>query len=197
MQKKSVLAFFIAACGVAPALAHPDAAAHGSLAAGLSHPLSGADHVLAMVAVGLWAALLASRNQRALWLVPSAFVGMMAAGFAASLLGLTLPLVEPMILASVIVIGLAVLSALPVGTAAATSIVGLFAFFHGHAHGGELGAAGAPVFALGFALSTALLHLAGIGLGSALRVGGEDGRIANRIAGGATVLGGLLLAVGG
>ena len=196
MLKKSVLTIFIVASGVAPAFAHLNPTEHGSFMAGLSHPLSGADHILAMVAVGLWAALLASRNQRALWLVQSAFVAMMAAGFVASLLGLKLPLVEPMILASVIVIGLAVSSALPVGTSGATAIVGLFAFFHGHAHGGELGAAGAPVFALGFALSTALLHLSGIGLGSALRVGNDRGRLAARIAGGATVLGGLMLAVG-
>ena len=197
MLKKSVLALFIVACGVTPALAHLDPAAHGSLAAGLSHPLFGLDHILAMVAVGLWAALLASRHRRALWPVPSAFVAMMAAGFAASVLGLKLPLVEPMILASVIVVGLAVLSALRIGIGAAMAIVGLFAFFHGHAHGGELGSAGAPVFALGFALSTALLHLSGIGLGAALRVGGDRGRLAARIAGGATVLGRILLAVGG
>src|SRR5690606_582481 len=100
--------------------------------------------------------------------VPSAFVGTMAIGFAAATLGAPLPFVEPVILASVIFIGIAVALALPVPTAAIAGMVGFFALFHGHAHGGELGAAGAWEFALGFILATAALHLVGILAGLAL-----------------------------
>lgn len=205
MIKRLAIAATILAASAAPAFAHLDPAEHGSFMAGVSHPLFGLDHILAMVAVGLWAALLAqgdgrSRNRaadsRAIWLVPSAFVGTMALGFAAALLALPLPLVEPVILASVVVIGLFAAVALDVPAALAMLLVGFFAFFHGHAHGGELGAAGALAFGVGFALSTALLHLAGIGLGLGLgrMFGGDAGRLVARLAGGATALGGLWLA---
>src|SRR5690606_19933691 len=132
------------ASAISPAWAHLDPAEHGSFMAGATHPLFGTDHILAMVAVGLWAALLAqSTDRRALWLVPLAFVGTMIAGFAAAMMNLPLPFVEPAILASVIVIGLLATVALNVPAAAAMAMVGFFAFFHGHAHGGEIGAAGA------------------------------------------------------
>ena len=179
----------------APAFAHLDPAEHGSFMAGVSHPLFGIDHILAMVAVGLWASLLGGR---AIWLVPTAFVGTMAVGFAAALLAWPLPFVEPVILASVVVIGLMAAVALNVPTALAMLMVGFFAFFHGHAHGGELGAAGAASFGVGFAVSTAALHAAGIalGLGLANLFGGATGRLLARLAGGATALGGLWLAAG-
>lgn len=198
MIKRLATTLFILAASAAPAFAHLDPTEHGSFAAGVSHPLFGADHILAMVAVGLWAALLGSRGQgSALWLVPAAFVGAMAVGFAAALVGLALPFVEPVILASVIVIGLAAATALSVPAGAASAMVGFFAFFHGHAHGGEIGSAGALSFGFGFALSTALLHLAGIatGLGLGRVYGGEAGRLVTRAAGIATALGGLWLAV--
>jgi urease accessory protein len=153
-----------------------------------------------MVAVGLWAALLGqSENRRAIWLVPAAFVVAMCLGFAAALLSLPLPFVEPVILASVVVIGLAAAVALNAPTGLAMVMVGFFAFFHGHAHGGELGSAGALSFGIGFALSTAILHLAGIalGLGFGRAFGGNGGRLATRLAGGITALGGLWLAVAG
>ena len=179
----------------APAFAHLDPAEHGSFMAGVSHPLFGIDHILAMVAVGLWASLLGGR---AIWLVPTAFVGTMAVGFAAALLAWPLPFVEPVILASVVVIGLMAAVALNVPTALAMLMVGFFAFFHGHAHGGELGAAGAASFGVGFVVSTAALHAAGIalGLGLANLFGGATGRLLARLAGGATALGGLWLAAG-
>ena len=182
--------------GALPASAHLDPGAHGSLAAGFSHPLSGADHVLAMVAVGLWAALLGGR---ALWLVPAAFVAMMSAGFAAALAGAPLPFVEPAILASVVAIGLLAAVALSVPAGAAMAMVGFFAFFHGHAHGGELGSAGAFSFAAGFAVATALLHAAGAaaGLGLGRLLAGGVGRIATRIAGALTAAGGVWLALAG
>jgi urease accessory protein len=199
MIKRLAAAAMFLAASAAPALAHLDPAEHGSLMAGVLHPLFGADHILAMLAVGLWAALLARNgDRRALWLVPLAFVGAMALGFAAALLNLPLPFVEPVILASVVVIGLLAAVSLNVPAGLAMAMVGSFAFFHGHAHGGELGAAGALTFGIGFALSTALFHAAGIGLGLDLgrAFGGEAGRLVTRFAGGATALGGLWLAFG-
>lgn len=179
-----------------PASAHLDPGRHGSLMAGFSHPFLGADHVLAMVTVGLWAALLGGR---ASWLVPAAFVATMVGGFLAAMAGATLPLVEPVILASVVVIGLLAAAALELPAAPATALVGFFAFFHGYAHGGEMGEAGAGAYATGFVLATALLHASGIGLGYGLgRVfGGEKGRIAARLAGMLTAIGGLWLATAG
>ncbi|MCX8572367.1 HupE/UreJ family protein [Aminobacter sp. MET-1] len=195
MLKRLAAAISLLSLSAAPAFAHLNPEEHGSLLAGVSHPLFGTDHILAMVAVGLWAALLGGR---ALWLVPSAFVGTMALGFAAAIAGALLPFVEPVILASVVVIGLLAAAALQVPVWAGMVMVGFFAFFHGHAHGGELGSAGALSFGIGFALSTVLLHATGVGLG--LSIGrvfdGGTGRLVTRIAGGATALGGLWLALG-
>jgi len=173
-----------------PAFAHLNPAEHGSFVAGFSHPLFGADHILAMVGVGLWAALLGGRS---MWAVPAAFVVAMMLGFAASFTIVGLPFVEPTIAASVVVLGLLVMVALQVPTAIGIAAVGFFAFFHGYAHGGELGAAGAMPFMVGFAIATTLLHAAGVGFG--LLMGG-GGRMATRIAGALTALGGLWLVAG-
>ncbi|MBO9587467.1 HupE/UreJ family protein [Devosia sp.] len=191
MLKRITLALAITAAATLPAFAHLDPAEHGSFAAGFSHPLFGLDHILAMVAVGLWAAM---QGGRAVWIVPAAFVGTMAVGFAAAIAGVPLPFVEPVILASVIFIGVAIALALPIPTGAVAAMVGFFAFFHGHAHGGELGEAGAWQFAMGFIIATAVLHAVGIGLGLALARFG--GKALSRIAGVATALGGLWLAFG-
>jgi urease accessory protein len=199
MIRRIALATLVTAASAAPAFAHLQPAEHGSFAAGLSHPLFGLDHILAMVAVGLWAALLAVRGPKSvLWLAPIAFVVAMAAGFAAALAGLSLPFVEPVVLASAVVIGLLAATALSLPASAAMALVGFFAFFHGHAHGSELGSAGALSLGLGFALSTALLNLAGIGTGLGLRrvFGGKIGPLATRVAGGAAALGGLWLSLG-
>jgi urease accessory protein len=195
MIKRLSTTLFVLAASAAPAFAHLDPAEHGSFMAGVSHPLFGLDHILAMVAVGLWAALLGGR---AVWLVPSAFVGTMTAGFAVALAGLGLPFVEPVIAASVVVLGLLALVALQVPVAAGMIMVGFFAFFHGYAHGGELGEAGALSFCIGFAISTALLHAAGVGIGLGMGrlAGGLAGRWITRIAGGLTALGGLWLVTG-
>jgi urease accessory protein len=200
MIKRLAAAATLLAASAAPAFAHLDPAEHGSFLAGVSHPLFGADHILAMVAVGLWAALLVqNEDRRALWLVPTAFVGTMCLGFAAALSALPLPFVEPVILASVVVIGLLAAVGLGVPASLAMVMVGFFAFFHGHAHGGELGSAGALSFGAGFALATAALHAAGItlGLGLGRMFGGKAGHLAARLAGGAAALGGLWLAVAG
>ena len=191
MFKRTLIALSILAAATMPAFAHLDPVEHGSFAAGFSHPLFGLDHILAMVAVGLWAAM---KGGRAVWIVPAAFVGTMAIGFAAAIAGVPLPFVEPVILASVIFIGIAIALALPIPTSAVAAMVGFFAFFHGHAHGGELGDAGAWQFAVGFIIATAVLHAAGIGAGLAL--GRFGGKALSRIAGAATALGGLWLAFG-
>jgi urease accessory protein len=183
------------AAAAAPAFAHLDPLAHGSVAAGLSHPLFGADHVLAMVAVGLWAAQIASVPGRkaALAIVPATFVATMAAGFALALAGIHLPFVEPGILASVIGLGLLVAMAVRLPVAMSAAIVAVFALFHGHAHGAELGAAGAWRFGVGFVISTAFLHVAGIAIGLAA---GRAAPVLTRIAGGLTALAGLSLVFG-
>jgi urease accessory protein len=166
MLKRLSLALAILAAATAPAFAHLNPDEHGSLLAGFSHPLFGADHILVMVAVGLWAAQIATgSNRNALWIVPAAFVGTMAVGFLAALGGIGLPFVEPAILASVIGLGLMVATVVKLPVPAAAAVVGVFALFHGHAHGGELGSAGALQFGIGFMIATALLHAAGIALG--------------------------------
>ncbi|TCO72012.1 HupE/UreJ family protein [Rhodovulum euryhalinum] len=153
-----------------PALAHLDPLEHGSFAAGFSHPMFGADHILAMVAVGLWAVTLGGR---ALWALPAAFVGAMSLGFGLALAGAPLPMVEPMILASVLVLGVLVALAVRLPLAAGAAVVGALALFHGHAHGAEMGGAAALAYLGGFALATALLHGAGVLGGWALaRFGG-------------------------
>ena len=189
MLKRLFVTAAIFAVTTAPALAHLDPAEHGSFLAGVTHPLSGADHMLAMIAVGLWAAQIGGKAR---WAVPAAFVSLMALGFLLALAGIPLPFVEPGILASVIGLGLLVALAVRVPTVIGAAVVGVFALFHGHAHGGELGTATALSFGLGFVAATALLHAAGVGLG--VLVGGRNSVVA-RILGGLTLLGGAALAL--
>lgn len=169
----------------AAALAHPGH--HGATAPftdGWMHPLGGADHILAMVAVGLWAATAADR--RGIWALPLAFVAAMLAGGALGATGIHLPAVEPMILASSIILGLAVALALRPSLGFALPVVALFGLVHGHAHGVEGPGSGLLAYAAGFTLATAALHLAGIGLG---RLG------AARMLGAATAAAGVALTV--
>ena len=189
MNRRILIAAAALIASAAPAFAHLNPAEHGSFAAGFSHPLFGIDHILVMIAVGLWAAQIGGR---ALWVVPTAFVSMMAVGFALAVAGVGLPFVEPAILASVVALGLLVAMAVRLDTAASAAIVGVFALFHGHAHGGELGSAGALAFSVGFILATAALHVAGIGLGIALQRLSGSGLLA-RILGGVTALAGAAL----
>lgn len=191
MKRRLLLAAASFAASTVPAFAHLDPAEHGSLMAGFTHPLSGLDHILVMIAVGLWAAQIGGR---ALWVVPSAFVGTMAFGFALAMAGVHLPFVEPAILASVVALGLLVAMAVRMETVVCAAVVGVFALFHGYAHGGELGAAGALPFSAGFVIATALLHAAGIGFGIGIgRL--SSGRIISRILGGITAFAGLALIV--
>lgn len=170
-----------------PAFAHPGHGSEaGALVAGFTHPLVGLDHVLAMVAVGLWAAFLGGR---AAWIVPAAFVSVMAGGFALATGGLALPAVEPGVAGSVVVLGALVTAAVRLPLALAGGLVGLLALFHGHAHGSEL-TGEALTFGFGFAAATALLHLVGLGLGLALA--GRGSMLARGV-GGATAGVGLVL----
>jgi urease accessory protein len=191
MKKQILIAVTALGTSAAPALAHVDPVAHGSLMAGLSHPFFGADHVLAMIAVGLWAAQI---GRRALWSVPAAFVATMALGFGLAVGGVMLPFVEPAILASVVALGLLVAMAVRLDAAAAAAVVAVFALFHGHAHGGELGTAGAWPFAAGFIIATVLLHIAGIGIG--LGVARLSKGTLARLLGGITAVTGAALLIG-
>ncbi|GFZ81252.1 protein hupE [Elstera cyanobacteriorum] len=188
-MNRSILAFLAALTAATPAFAHLDPIAHGSLAAGLSHPLTGLDHLLAMITVGLWSSVIGGR---ALWAMPLAFVGCMAVGFALALNGVALPFVEPGILASVIVLGLLTAFAAKMPTALGAALVGVFALFHGHAHGGEVGDAATLSFGIGFAISTAALHLAGIAFGLK-----QKHLIVTRLSGAAAAAAGVALAVAG
>jgi urease accessory protein len=163
--------------------------AHGFVS-GFAHPLSGLDHILAMVTVGIFAWQLGGR---ALWLVPGSFVLAMAAGAALGMASIPLPFVEFGVAASVIVLGGVVAFARGAPIAIAMGVVALFAIFHGHAHGSEmpLDAAGSA-YAAGFMLATALLHAAGIALGCAIgRV--ADGRAGYRLGGSLVALSGLVI----
>ncbi|MDO5632634.1 MAG: HupE/UreJ family protein [Paracoccus sp. (in: a-proteobacteria)] len=169
------------------ALAHPGHDT-GTLAAGMAHPIGGLDHVLAMVALGV---LVAQIGGRAVWLLPTVFVGAMVAGGVAGALGLPFVGVEPMILTSVIVLGALVALALRLPMAVLLAGVAVFGAAHGWAHGAEGPATGLAAYAAGFALATALLHGAGIAVA---RVAPG---LALRAAGAVTGLAGVALAVAG
>jgi len=164
-MKKMSFAILPAVLTAGPALAHTGPMAHGSFAAGVSHPLIGADHLVAMVCVGLWAAVLGGRAMLAL---PAAFAGAMALGFGLALAGGALPMVEPAILASILALGVLVGLSVRLTAVAGAALVAGFGLFHGFAHGAELDGAGAPGFLGGFVASTAALHLVGLGLGLVL-----------------------------
>lgn len=143
------------------ALAHGGHGPAASFAAGLGHPPGGADHLLAMIAVGLWAGL---AGGRAIWALPAAFVGAMLAGGMLAVRAVDLPGVEHTILASVIVIGALVALRLRVALPVAVAVVALFGLAHGHAHGSEGPAGWMAAYGAGFALSTLALHGVGLAL---------------------------------
>ena len=149
------------------AAAHTDELAAGGFVSGVLHPLLGLDHLVAMVAVGLWGAFL---GRPAIWLLPVVFPSVMALGGALGIAGVPMPAVEIGIAASGLLLGLAVALAWRAPLALAAVLVGAFAIFHGHAHGTELPAAANPLaYAAGFVLATGALHLAGIGFGELTR----------------------------
>ena len=177
------------------ALAHTGHGDTSGLMHGFTHPITGVDHVLAMVAVGVLAAQLGGR---ALWLVPLGFVGVMAVAGAFGMAGIQLPAAEVGIALSVFVLGLAVAFRLSPPELAAMALVGFFAVFHGHVHGAEMPAAASGVaYAAGFVGATAMLHAVGVGVG--LLVGWEAGALSPRLlqaGGGAMALFGFAVLAG-
>jgi len=173
--QRPALAAVLAALAALPlaAFAHvgADGAAHHDIGfvRGFLHPFTGMDHLAAMVAVGLWSALIARNGRDVLW-APLGFAGMLLVGALVGLAGVRLPAVEPMIAASLLVVGLLVVTRLRLPGPWAAALVGVFAVFHGVAHGHELaGDHGAAAAVAGMVLATALLHAGGIALGWALR----------------------------
>ena len=173
-----------------PAWAHTPGLMRGDFTEGLLHPLTGVDHVLAMVSVGIWAALLGGRR---VWQLPLAFLGVMAIGGVLGFSGLPMFAVEQMIALSVLVLGLVIAVSARLPQVLSFALVAAFALFHGHAHGTELAAGASPVlYSLGFLAATALLHGLGIGFGLSL---GRRSTWVYRLAGSAICLAGIVLLV--
>jgi urease accessory protein len=166
-----------------------------SAGAGALHPLTGVDHLLAMLGVGVWAAHIgASGERRAAWLVPASFVVVMVLGAAVATSGAKLPLAEAGIVGSVVLIGLLIAATPRLPLWAPMAVVALFAFCHGFAHGAEMPASSSALaYGAGFVAATIALHVAGIAIGLlSRRIGGAWGL---RVLGGAVALSGLALAV--
>ncbi len=155
------LATLTLGAGFLATTAHAAVEPVASFVTGLAHPVLGIDHILVMVTVGVWSVL---AGGRALWVWPVVFVSTMLAGFAAATLGFQLPGVPAAVAASVIVLGLMVALAVRAPLWLGATLIGLFAFFHGHAHGTEAIAGSLVAYGAGFATATAALHAAGIGL---------------------------------
>jgi urease accessory protein len=149
-----------------PAFAHVGQHLGFSAASGLAHPLMGLDHLAAMIAVGLWAAVAGGKR---IWIWPAVFVFAMLVGGFIGHAGIELPQVEPAIALSVVVLGALVATGVSAPVPIGAALVAVFAIFHGHAHGAEAPAESWAGYALGFAAATALLHLVGIGIGVGLQ----------------------------
>lgn len=180
LRRASLAVFCLLLLVPATASAHTETGAIGGLLSGFKHPLTGLDHLVAMLAVGLWGAFLGAR---AMWTLPVVFPVVMALGGAAGVLGVPLPAVETGIALSGVMLGLLVAFATKPPLWAAAVVVGFFGVFHGHAHGTELpDSANALAYSIGFVVSTGLLHLCGIAFG--LLVRWPWGRVAVRAGGG-------------
>ncbi|MBN2717687.1 MAG: HupE/UreJ family protein [Deltaproteobacteria bacterium] len=150
------------------ACAHTGSGSVNGFLSGLAHPVLGLDHIVAMVAVGLWGAWLGAP---AIWLLPVVFPMVMAVGGVLGIFKVPVPGVEILIAASGVVLGASVLTAFRPPLWVAAAMVGLFAVFHGYAHGAELPGAQSPVgYCVGFVLATGMIHLSGIGMGLLKRV---------------------------
>jgi urease accessory protein len=176
----------------APALAHTGHEYGGGFISGFAHPILGWDHVAAMVAVGLWGAFLGAPS---IWILPIVFPLVMAFGAVLGILGVPIPAVETGIALSAVVLGLMIALAVRAPIWVSAFLVGLFAIFHGYAHGTELPvSANVFAYAIGFVLATGMLHMIGIAFG--LLVKWPAGRIAVRGAGGVISLAGVAFLVG-
>jgi urease accessory protein len=167
----STFGFRILVCYIlfapAPAFAHIQQGEAAGFLTGFVHPISGLDHVLAMVAVGLWGAQLGAP---AIWVLPVAFPLVMAMGGMLGLMGVPVPGIEYGIAASAILLGAAVLFEVRASLFLTALLVGIFAIFHGHAHGTELPPGqSALLYSMGFVIATGCLHAVGIGIGAVHR----------------------------
>ncbi|MDD7911666.1 MULTISPECIES: HupE/UreJ family protein [Pseudovibrio] len=189
MKKLIALTAIATLAGVTTAAAHAGHENTSSFVSGLLHPLGGLDHMLAMIAVGIWAALVG--GNRIYWW-PVSFVAAMLLGFGLAAAGVSIPLIEPGILASVVITGLLIALALKLPCAVGCIIVGLFALFHGAAHGLEAPGGSLVGYALGFSVATSCLLLAGLGFGTVAT--GKAGKTILRVVGGLFAAGGLALA---
>jgi urease accessory protein len=177
---------------ITPAQAHTGEWVAKGFISGFQHPILGLDHLVAMVAVGLWGAFL---GMPAIWILPIVFPVVMALGGALGIAGMPLPGVELWVASSAVVLGVCVAMPLRPPLWVAALMVGAFAIAHGHAHGTEIPLAANPLFyALGFVLATGFLHLSGIGFGLLSRY--SVGRYAVRAAGGAITAVGLAFLTG-
>lgn len=185
IQTLTVTTILVAFAGAASA--HEGAGIIGGFSSGFLHPILGWDHVIAMVAVGLWGAFL---GNPAMWVLPVVFPLVMAFGGALGVMGISIPAVETGIAASAVVLGAMVAFAVRPPIWIAAVIVGAFAIFHGHAHGTELPSAANPLaYSLGFVIATGLLHLCGIAFGLVVRW--PAGKIAVQAGGGLIALAGV------
>ena len=175
------------------AAAHEQAGVAGGLVSGFLHPITGLDHLIAMVAVGLWGAQLGAP---AIWVLPITFPLVMAFGGILGVLGVPLPAPEIVIAISALVLGAAVAARLRLPFAAAAAVVAVFAIFHGHAHGTELPRASNPLaYGVGFVLATGLLHLCGIAIGTLTRWA-QGERLIRALGGSIAMIGAYFLATG-
>lgn len=186
---RALLALLLIAVPTA-AFAHTGHGDASGVLHGFMHPVGGLDHVLAMVAVGVFAYVLGGK---ALWLVPLSFVGMMAVGFMLGVGQIDVPFVELGIALSSVVIGGVAALGRPMPVVAAPALVGVFAVFHGHAHGAEMPVdASGFEYAAGFIVATALLHAAGIGAAMGVsKLVGKYSKTVAQVAGGVFALGGV------
>jgi len=191
---KSCLAATLAILTPTVAFAHTGVGHTSGFVHGFGHPISGLDHVLAMVMVGVFAWQLGGR---ALWLVPTTFLTVMAAAGALGIAGIGIPFVEIGMALSVVALGAIVAFNVKAPVTAAMGVVGLFAIFHGYAHGAEIPEdVGGVAYAAGFLIATAILHLAGISAGFLIGKAGEHhGSAVVRLAGGLSTVAGVTLLV--
>ena len=194
MNKKllsHLLLLLSTAIGASPALAHTGVGAVTGFGSGFYHPFGGIDHLLTMLAVGLWAAQMGGR---AILIMPGAFVALMISGGVLATSGITFPYVEQGILLSMVTLGVLIAASFRLPLAAGAPLVGLFALFHGHAHGAEMPLAGDVLsYSSGFALATITLHGTGLACGIALQKLNIKNAI--RLAGSVIALWGAYLAI--
>lgn len=188
----SAMAILSVCLAATSAHAHTGEGISGGFLSGLTHPIFGWDHVVAMVAVGLWGAVL---GRPAIWILPIVFPLVMAFGAALGVGGIPVPYIEAGIALSGVVLGLLIVFLVKAPMPVAAVLVGLFAIFHGHAHGTELPEAANPIaYAVGFVIATGLLHLFGILFGTLMA--SEAGKLAIRAGGALIALVGAAFLVG-